>query len=214
MDSNSVGVFGQGYSFLLTVLIPLISAFVGALVGGYMTRKATLRGVMLAHEIDLKLQKEAEDATLQGFYRAILVETETLWTVYQETMGHVVESLQSGNPLAYYYPVTQDYFTVYGNNTGLIGRIPERKLLDILVKTHVEAQALLDSYKMNNEMLSRLQHWDILSGESKNETYQAKLNLIYNALVSYAAEIQKRHYALKVDIKALVGELKDNIRPS
>lgn len=191
----------------------LVGALVGALVGGCITGFFTLVGVSRTYKNDVKRLNKVEAAHLQGFYRAVLTEMETLWTYYQETMGHVVESLTTGNPLAYYYPVTQDYFTVYRSNADLIGRIPNRRLREIIVKTYIGAQALVDSYKMNNELVARLEHWEGLFAETKNDTYQVKLDLTYKGLVDYASGIQKRHYQLKTNVESLISALKDNIKP-
>lgn len=197
----------------VNVTVVLVGALVGALVGGCITGFFTLVGVSRTYKNDVKRLNKVEAALLQGFYRAVLTEIETLWTYYQETMGHVVESLTTGNPLAYYYPVTQDYFTVYRSNANLIGRIPNRRLREIIVKTYIGTQALVDSYKMNNELVARLEYWEGLFAETKNDTYQVKLNLTYKGLVDYADGIRKRHYQLKTNVESLISALKDDIKP-
>ena len=202
MDVNQVNI-------VLNLIVGLVAALIGGCIAGYFT----LLGVSRTYENDVKRQNKIEAVRLQGFYRAALTEIETLWTRYQETMGHVVESLTTGNPLAYYYPVTQDYFTVFRSNADLIGRIPDRKLREILVKTYIGAKSLIDSYKMNNDIVAKLEYWQGLFMETQNEIHQQKANLLHQQLVDYAAGIQKRHYEVKANKDSLVSALKDNIKP-
>ncbi|MBW8039054.1 MAG: hypothetical protein FVQ85_03545 [Planctomycetes bacterium] len=213
MDPNTTYMVLTRFSFLSSVIIPLASALIGAIVVGIFTCRATVRGVCLNHETDLQRQKQAMKTLLQGFYRAILTEIETLWTRYQETAGHVVESLANNKPITYYYQVTQDYFVVYKSNATLVGHIPDRRLREILVKTYVEIQALIDSYNLNSQMVKRYGQLEDLFTETNNPFYQQKLSLLQSSLSDYAGKIQKTHYQLKGDVAKLIDALKDNIKP-
>lgn len=190
----------------------VIGGLIGAIVGGIITGIFTLVGVSRTHRNDIEKQKKIDEANMLGFYRAILTEIDTLWNRYQETMGIHVESLTTGNFINLYYPVTQDYFTVYKSNANLIGRISIRRLREILVKTYVEAQTIIDSYRMNNSMVADLEHWyELTLEESTNQVYKNYYDAIQKNLVDYADMIRKSHYQLKSDVETLISTLKDNI---
>ena len=82
---------------------------------------------------------------LLGILQAIHDEIETLWDNYMDGIGHHTEALADGQPLNIYYPVTQEYFTVYNTNAFFIGRIRDHDLRKLIVSTYSKARGLIDS---------------------------------------------------------------------
>ena len=118
-------------------------------------------------------------------------------------MGAHIEALPDENPLLMYYPVINDFFTVYNANAFLIGRIENNDLRRSLVRTYVLAKGLVDSFRMNNELVSEFKHWQNLAAETNSQLHKQNAQTQYNSLVTYAKQIKKLH----TEVKKSVGDL-------
>lgn len=102
----------------------LISSGVGAFIGSALT----LAGAYWVHWLERQDAALKEKEQIFGVLQGIHDEIETLWDSYLSTVGSHVESLREGNALMLYWPVTQDYFTIYNSNASLIGKISDHDL--------------------------------------------------------------------------------------
>lgn len=184
------------------------AAITGAVVGGVSTGFFTLRAVKKAHQNTIELQNEKEEAIIQGLLQAIHDEVETIWDRYQEGIGVHLEALKENQPLAMYYPVVQDYFTVYNGNTFLIGRIEDNDLRKDIVFLYTAAKGLADSYRLNNDLVQKLEYWDGLHQESKNEAHKNKAVAQFRVLLEYTKTIRKQHDLLKKKTGKLLRKLR------
>lgn len=90
----------------------LLTSGIGALIGSALTLLATY----FSHRWEVAKQKEKDDQIIMSVLQAIHDEIETLWNAYMEGIGKETEALPDGQPLNMFWPVTQDYFTVYNTN--------------------------------------------------------------------------------------------------
>ncbi|MDX8410975.1 MAG: hypothetical protein R8K46_03740 [Mariprofundaceae bacterium] len=181
----------------MTWLETLIVTVAGALVGGGLTGFFTLRAADKSHRQALDLQKQHQQKIVKGFLQAVHDEIETLWEAYQSGVGVQLEALQDGNALLVYYPVTQEYFTVYNSNGFLIGHVEDADLRKMIVQVYSAARGLIDSYKMNNEMLSKLEFWMYLYKETSNSVYEQNAQEKLAAMQLYAKSMKSSHAGLK-----------------
>lgn len=170
---------------------------VGALLGGGLTGYFTLRAADKSHKHALDIQKQNQKKIIKGFLQAVHDEIETLWETYQSGVGVQLEALQDGMALVVYWPVTQDYFTVYGSNGFLIGHIDDADLRKLIVQVYSKARGLIDSYKMNNDMLGKLEFWTNLYKETNNQVYQQNAQGQFAAMQLYAKKMKESHVALR-----------------
>ena len=163
----------------------------------------TLAATYLSHRLQVSQQNEKDAQILIGFLQAIHDEIETLWDAYMDGIGHQLEALADGQPLDMFWPVAQDYFTVYSTSAFFIGRIREHDLRKLIVSTYSKARGLIDSYRLNNDLVQKHSHAFWIYQETKNDVHQAKAVGHYNALVQYASKLKKSH----TEMKKLVSEL-------
>ena len=140
--------------------------------------------------------------------QAIHDEIETVSERYNETMGARVESLKEGEPLLVYYPLVSDFFTVYNGNSFLIGRIPYNDLRKQIIKTYTLAKGMADSFRMNNDLNQKFEHWHQIFQESKNQVHQQKAAACLVSLVEYAKLLKLSHQTCKTEISHLLRELR------
>lgn len=182
----------------------LLSSGVGALIGSALT----LAGVYLAHKLD-KIESAKKDAEhILGLLQAIHDEIETLWESYSATAGAHVESLREGNAVLIFWPITQDYFTIYNTNSFFIGKVKNHDLRKQIVATYSKSRGLIDSYRMNNDLLQKWEHADLLFQETQNQIHRNHAQARYQSLVQYGASLKKGH----TELKSMVTELLRNLR--
>lgn len=175
----------------------LIVSVVGALVGGGLTGYFTLRAADKSHKNALDLQKQNQKKLIKGFLQAVHDEIETLWETYQAGIGVQLEASPEGHGLLVYYPVTQDYFTVYNSNGFLIGHIEDPDLRKMIVQVYSKARGLIDSYKMNNDLVAKFEYWANLHKETNNAVYEQNAKGMLVVLQDYGKKLKKSHYELK-----------------
>lgn len=181
----------------------LISAFIGAIIGGLFS----LGGVWLAHKNDLKKEQEREKLLLKGFLLSIRDEIETLWDRYMWGIGEVLEKLPEKSPLLYFYPLTQSYFTVYDDNSSLIGKIEDNDLRKLIIITYAKAKGLVDGYRFNNEMVQKYENLNFLYQQTNNPTIGSQAKAALAGLVEYADGIKKQHLEIKNSVAELLRKL-------
>lgn len=183
------------------------AAIAGAVVGGAITGFFTLRATKQEHRNTVRLQQQKETDVLSGLLQAIHDEVETIWDRYQDGMGVHLEALPDNQPLLMYYPVVQDYFTIYNSNAFLIGRIEDHDIRKEIVSLYTTAKALVDSYRLNNDLVQKFEYWDVLFQESQKDVHKNKAKAHYGSLIDYAKTIRKQHVSLKEKVAKLLRTL-------
>lgn len=182
----------------------LLSSAVGAFIGSVLT----LLGVWMSSHLE-KFEREAQNKEeLIGFLQGIHDEIETLWDSYTSSIGAQTEALLDNSPLMFFWPITQEYFTIYNTNAHAIGKIKNHDLRRQIVATYAKARGLIDSYRMNNDLIQKYEYIALLFQETNSPSHQANAAARYQSLIQYAAQLRPRHN----DLKTMVGDLLRNLR--
>lgn len=187
---NSIGFITAGS------MDTIIGAIIGAIIAGLIATWATIKSVQQIYQNDLKKRKTEKQESLQGLYRAIKSELNTLWKRY-ERAGERIENLKEGQPLLIHYPLTQEYFTIYQANANLIGEIQNEKLRGLIIMTYSAAKGVVDSYRHNNHIVGQHEHWNWVAAETNNDLHYERAKTFMNSCVEYAAVLKKSHYEIK-----------------
>jgi hypothetical protein len=182
----------------------LISSAVGALIGSALTLLATYK----AHKWQAAELREKDERIIKAVLQAIHDEVETLWDNYMDTAGSHIEALPDNQPLNMYWPLTQDYFTVYNMNAFQIGRIEDPDLRKLIVSTYTKARALIDSYRMNNDIVQKHEYAYWIWQETKSQVHGERATALLHNLVQYASGLKKRHADIKAQVQLLLRELR------
>jgi hypothetical protein len=184
------------------------SLFWSAIVGGIITGGFSILAVLCAHDKEIKRQKKQEDSLIKGLLQSIHDEVETLWDTYQEGMGVQLEALPENQPWIGFYPVTQDYFTVYHGNSFLIGKIKDNDLRKSIITTYTRAKGLIDSYRLNNDFSQRYEQLDSLFRQTNNPVFMQQLNAQRTVMIEYVKKIKESHNEVKNNVNSLLRELR------
>lgn len=186
------------------------SAISGAIIGGLIAGFFALRSTQKSFDNQCKHADENEEKLIKGVLQSIHDEIETIIDRYQETMGARIESLGKGEALSFYYPLVSDFFTVYNGNSFLIGRIPDNDLRKQIIKTYTLAKGIVDSFRMNNDLVSKWEFAEKLYAETKSDVHKKQTIAHYASLVDYAETLKESHKSLKAEVSTLLRELRKN----
>jgi len=182
----------------------LWSSGLGALVGSILTLLATY----LSYRWQQSSQENKDQEMLLGVQQAIHDEIETLWDNYMDGIGHKTEALPDDQPLDAYWPITQEYFTVYNTNAFFIGRIHNHDLRKLIVSTYSKARGLIDSYRLNNDLVQKYEHAHWIFQETQNQVHEAYVVSHYTVLTNYSKAIKKSHAEVKKQVQELLRALR------
>ncbi len=185
----------------------LCSGLIGAVVGGLIACLSAWFAVERTGKQARTLQAENDAKLLRGLLQVLHDELESVQERYQETMGKEVEALQDGQPLLFVFPVMNDFFAVYNGNASQIGRIGNNDLRKSLVQTYVLAKGLVDSFRLNNEYLSKYEYWSTVEGANKLSSNQPNAEVYRQRLINYAGSIKRSHEKTKTSINDLLRRL-------
>jgi len=185
------------------------NSLISAVIGGVITGGFSLWAVDKAHKNDLMKEEQQEKLLIKGFVQSIKTEVQTLWDRYQEGIGNDLEALPQGQPLLAFYPVTQDYFTIYNGSSFLVGRIKNERLRNAIVKVYTQARGLIDSYRLNNDLIRELQNLDSLNTQVGGGVFIPRINAHRQGLLNYAPVLRELHQKVKESVENLLSILKD-----
>ena len=186
----------------------LMSSFIGAILGAFVAGYFSLKATQAAHENQKKLTEEHDKKLLTGLLQAIHDEIETVFERYQEAMGARLESLRDGEALTNYYPLVSDFFTIYNSNGFLIGKIPSNDLRKQVIKTYTLSKGIVDSYRMNNDLVAKYEYALKIFEETKSDVHERQVDGQYSMLAEYSKSLKELHKILKLEVSALLRELR------
>lgn len=174
-------------------VIPLISALIGAVLGGLAAFLTSRHALDKSHDNALNLQETARLESVRGFILGIQTEIHTILETYQAEWIEVIKSLKPGDPFEYTYPVTQTYFTVFENGANLVGQVPDDELRSLIIRIYTTARGVIDTHLYNNNLLDERTRISAEPGPLQlvdNGTKEIRLQYAQDALNEYGINIK------------------------
>jgi hypothetical protein len=180
----------------------LLSGFVGAIIGG----ACTVVAVVVQNWVNRSDQRRNDTKVIRGYLQAIRHETDTLWTRYEERLGAALMA-NPGRAFLMYYPIFQDYFTVYNGNSFLLGRIPDAELRTLIVKTYKVAKGNADSFRFNNLIVEKFENATNIHRQTNNPADEHQANAYLSQLIQYAGILRAQHLEVKEHVARLLAKI-------
>ena len=185
----------------------LIPALIGALIGGGLAIIGNVVGVRLQNRHQARTEVATERLRMRGFLGALEAEIGELWAMYNARVGDDIMSLPEGQFLEARWVVSLDYFTVYTANAAIIGRVPDRDLRALIVRTYLRAKGMVETIQMNSQMVEQLAAHRLNYFATKRPAEAERADQYEQALIGYAAAMKLGHAELGSDIDRLVRAL-------
>lgn len=183
-------------------LFGFISGLIGAIVGGLFTLWAAYKTIAEENAKD----DRQEEKEVQNMLDAIHAEISTLWGFHIARVGGIVENMLDGQALDFYYPLTQDYFTVYNTNASKIGLVKDPELRKSIVVTYNKCKKVVDGFKYNNELYI---DWRDYADRSEKDIDHVRLAAKRRAMVEYAFFIRADHVEVKGYVENMLRKLEE-----
>ena len=181
--------------------------FLGAVLGSSVTGVVTFNVARYQAKTEREKNLESEQRLIDGFLNSILEEVETLWNRYFETCGRPLENSHEDTPFDFYYPVFQDFFTIYSTSGFLIGRLRDTELRRHIVRTYAQARGLVDSFRFNNFLIEKRNTAEQNFGLAQSQIFKQQLDQSNDALRRYGNTLRSAHTQCKETVLDLIRRL-------
>ena len=120
--------------------------------------------------------------------------------------------MKDGEPLLYYYPVYQDYFSVYHGTSAFIGFIEDDDLRTLIVTTYIKTKGLVDSFRFNNVIVERYGNSLMTAALTTDQTFKQKAASELNQLAEYGRTLRQTHMDVKQSVQDLARALRKALK--
>lgn len=127
------------------VFLSLTSSFIGAIIGGYYTYRATEK----SYKNSLMLQEEKVSIREKSTVLSIVEELKILLDSYKDEFDKIYEQLDTNDYVDIKYYVSQNYSTIFSENAEAIGLIKNKELREKIIRTEICLKRYLE-YLINH----------------------------------------------------------------
>ncbi len=163
-------------------IVSLISALLGALVGGLAT-----------YYFNNKHAAKQEDTQRRNLAKALRVELLSLQKRYMPFIGNELEKEDKENlPLLIgFLDNNQNFFIVFDNSSNLLGLL-DSKIASKVIETYINTKAFYEELIHNGKMLQRLIDAKLEYGEHSDQH-----QIVFHKMKVYRPYLRTRHYEVK-----------------
>ncbi len=179
-----------------------------AILGGLVTGLFAVLTMLVSLRRSDSRRKAEEKQSIHNFIQSIHDEIESVLERYQNAVGAKLQSLEQSHPFLLFYPVNSEYFTVYKSNANLIGKIQDHDLRKQIIQTYIIGQGLIDSFRMNNQLLTKHELAQRAADLTREEEQIDWAAAHYNQLVNYGAGLKTLDYDLREAANQLLRMLR------
>lgn len=185
----------------------LISGLVGAVIGGLFT----LGGTLIEGHRHKRQQESAALEKRKHVLVGVKAEITTLFEVYKARAYNSIEAYQGGQPFYMIFPITQNNFIFYEQNALAISCVSEATLRET-VRFYGSAKSLVDSYKMNNDLLNKIEQVATEASESSSEVYKARCSGLIAMGTEVGEGLKKIHTETMERYDTCLSLIEDELR--
>lgn len=184
----------------------LASGLIGALIGGFFTLWGTL--------IDGRRQERASDNEAKDKQKSVLIgikaEIETLLELYKARIYDSLEGYEGGKPFDTIFPLTQNYFSFYESNSFALTSINEKTMKSIVI-CYGSARSLVDTFKMNNQVLDELSKLQTIYHDTQKDIHRFNLEQSYHIATMYGEGLKEIHCEVMLRITNCLESIDENL---
>ncbi|EKZ2441578.1 hypothetical protein ACU63X_01740 [Klebsiella aerogenes] len=184
----------------------LASGLLGALVGGLFTLLGTL--------IEGRRQKRALEEEARSKQRSVLIgirtEIITLIDLYKSRMSDSIDNYDGSEPFSNIFPLSQNYFSFYDTNSLSLASINEEALKSI-VMFYGSAKGLVDTYKMNNDVVDELSKLQTIFHETNMDIHKFNWEQTYHIAIDYGKSLKDIHNEVMSRVQVCLENIESEV---
>lgn len=185
------------FSNLPSWLTALLTAFIGAVVGGRYTLKGVNRAAKIAAIQAKNASYELQLSVLKGIKGEIFI----LFELYNKRMQAYIENLGPNDMIPFIFPIGDDNFTFYEQNAKEIAKLDDESRNSI-ISIYTHARSLIQSYKGNNQLVAEYEAILLAMAGRTNEDLYKRLHLEkIKTMIAYAQGLKSIDAEVRKAIK-------------
>jgi hypothetical protein len=161
----------------------LMSTLVGALL--------TFSAILFTQALEIRKQSRAHAKSIRALLQGLHDEIAGLLELARTGAARPIEAITEGKPYEGLFMASQDYFTVYHANAGLLMQIDDACLRRNIIQTYMRAKVLLDTVCMNRLYLERYHYLQSTFLKTKDASVQKEAEEYHRTLVHTAAQLKR-----------------------
>lgn len=154
---------------IIAAIIGIVGSLVGSVVGGWMTRSASITATKEAFELNRALLVRARLENLRRVLLGINTELTVAFENYTGAYGPMIEAHAAGTAFRYKYPIDDSGFVFYQTNNAALGDLADDDLRELIIKCYLQTQVILNTHRMNNDMLDEVERYNTMIEEGGSE---------------------------------------------
>ena len=160
-----------------------MSTLVGALL--------TFSAILFTQALEIRKQRLAHAKLIHALLQGLHDEIAGLLELARTGAARPIETITEGKPYEGLFTASQDYFTVYHANAGLVMQIDDACLRRKIIQTYMRAKVLLDTVCMNRLYLERYHYLQSTFLKTKDASVQKEAEEYHRTLVHTAAQLKR-----------------------
>jgi hypothetical protein len=160
----------------------LMSTLVGALL--------TFSAILFTQALEIRKQRRAHAKSVHALLQGLHDEVAGLLELARTGAARPIEAITEGKPYEGLFTASQDYFTVYHANAGLVMQIDDACLRRKIIQTYMRAKVLLDTVCMNRLYLERYHYLQSTFLKTKDASVRKEAEEYHRTLVHTAAQLK------------------------
>lgn len=170
---------------IIAAIIGIVGSLVGSVVGGWMTRSASITATKEAFELNRALLIRARMENLRRVLLGINTELTVAFENYTGAYGPMIEAHIAGTAFRYKYPIDDSGFVFYQTNNAALGDLANDDLRELIIKCYLQTQVILNTHRMNNDMLDEVERYNTMIEDGGSEYLPSLLAEKQAALDAY-----------------------------
>ncbi|MCP1268283.1 hypothetical protein [Aeromonas hydrophila] len=171
----------------------LISALIGALIGGCMTRKATIEGARQAHELQTQAAKLEEDNLVNKFLWSIHDELTFLHEHYMSFIGNEIAKVDKEDFFLYLKKGGfENCLLLYKSNAALISRIENLEIRSKTIETYISLNSLFDALQEHFRLSKESYEMSFKPFSLEKDAFEKTLHQILNGQANIVRDLQEK----------------------
>jgi len=161
----------------------LMSTLIGALL--------TFSAILFTQALEIRKQRRAHTKSIRALLQGLHDEIAGLLELARTGAARPIGAITEGKPYEGLFTASQDYFTVYHANAGLVMQIDDACLRRNIIQTYMRAKVLLDTVCMNRLYLERYHYLQSTFLKTKDASVQKEAEEYHRTLVHTAAQLKR-----------------------
>ncbi|MGA2242262.1 MAG: hypothetical protein ABSH11_09515 [Verrucomicrobiota bacterium] len=179
------------------------------ILGGFIAALAGIIAGVVIQLLEKRRRVKDENEFEEKILRAIFYELETLGKMYEDGMGKYQKELEQSETLSVRLSLTQDWFTIFHNNSVHLGKI-DSKVSRQIILAYAETKRLIEDLKINNDYISNVDQIESQLRFAPHDVYLVEKRKLYiKWMATQFARIKEDYSKCKsavVELKTLLAK--------